>query len=161
MRPWNPDKYLVYANLHSQAIWDLVHRIRTESPRTIVDLGCGPGNSTEFIAERWPDAEITGVDISKEMLEKGVTKHPQWHWVLAGIEDLVRPSRLTLCCRARHCSGFTITNGCCRSCGSLCKTVVRWRSRCLRIENRRFTAQYFRQPETKRGNHLPVSRGRC
>jgi trans-aconitate 2-methyltransferase len=87
VKPWNPEKYLQYADLHSQAIWDLVHRVEIENPRTIVDLGCGPGNSTELAAARWPDAEITGVDISAEMLEKGKAKHPDWHWILAGIED--------------------------------------------------------------------------
>jgi trans-aconitate 2-methyltransferase len=86
MKPWNPDKYLAYAGLHSQPIEDLVRHIKIQHPRTIVDLGCGPGNSTECMAARWPEARITGVDMAGEMLEKGRARHPGWHWVLSGIE---------------------------------------------------------------------------
>jgi len=92
MKPWNPDRYLAYADLHSKAIEDLVNHISIEKPRVVVDLGCGPGNSTECIAARWPNAGITGVDIAEEMLEKGRAKHPGWEWVLSGIEDF-RPAK--------------------------------------------------------------------
>ena len=102
MKPWSPEKYLAYADLHSQAIEDLVRRVEIENPRMIADLGCGPGNSTEFAAARWPDAEITGVDLSKEMLEKGQAKHPNWHWVLAGIEGFhpAEPFDVVISCAA-------------------------------------------------------------
>ena len=102
MEPWNPDKYLAYADLHSRAIEDLVHHVKIENPRTIADLGCGPGNSTEFVAARWPDAQITGVDVAREMLEKGKARHPDWHWVLAGIEDFhpAEPFDVVISCAA-------------------------------------------------------------
>ncbi|MGO8757070.1 MAG: methyltransferase domain-containing protein [Terracidiphilus sp.] len=92
MKPWNPDKCLAYADLHSQAIEDLVAHIEVDKPRSIVDLGCGPGNSTEWIAARWPHAAITGVDMASEMLERGREKHPDWHWVHSGIEEF-HPAR--------------------------------------------------------------------
>ena len=92
MKPWKPDQYLSHADLHSQAIADLVRHIEIERPKFIVDLGCGPGNSMEFIAARWPRAGLTGVDAAKEMLEEGRAKHPEWHWVLSGIEDY-RPAK--------------------------------------------------------------------
>jgi trans-aconitate 2-methyltransferase len=92
MKPWNPDKYLAYADLHSQAIEDLVKHVAIEKPKSIVDLGCGPGNSMEFIAARWPRAAITGVDAASEMLEKGRARHPEWRWALSGIEDY-RPAK--------------------------------------------------------------------
>ena len=102
MKPWNPEKYLAYADLHAQAIEDLVRRVGIESPRAVADLGCGPGNSTEFAAARWPEAEITGVDLSKEMLAKGQAKHPNWHWVLAGIEEFhpAEPFDVVISCAA-------------------------------------------------------------
>ena len=92
MKPWNTERYLAYASLHSQAIEDLVSRVDISKPRTVVDLGCGPGNSTEIIAARWPSAKITGVDVASEMLEKARARRPDWHWVLAGIEEF-RPAK--------------------------------------------------------------------
>jgi trans-aconitate 2-methyltransferase len=102
MKPWNPDKYLEYANLHSQAIADLIQHVAKERPRSIVDLGCGPGNSTELIAARWPRAAITGVDIAQEMLEAGRTRHPEWRWVHSGIAEFqpAKPFDLVISCAA-------------------------------------------------------------
>jgi trans-aconitate 2-methyltransferase len=104
MRPWNPEQYLAHSDLHSKAVRDLVDRISAENPRTVVDLGCGPGNSTEFIAARWPHADITGVDVSREMLEQGSSKHPYWHWILGTIEDFHpdEPFDIVVSCAALH-----------------------------------------------------------
>jgi trans-aconitate 2-methyltransferase len=46
----------------------------------MIDLGCGPGNSTEVLAERWPSAELTGLDSSPDMIAKAGTAHPEWRW---------------------------------------------------------------------------------
>jgi trans-aconitate 2-methyltransferase len=91
MQRWNPDAYLAHEELHSQPIIDLLHRIDVDDPRTVVDLGCGPGNSTAFAATRWPNAAMTGVDLSEDMLAKAKAAHPGWRWILAGIEDF-RPT---------------------------------------------------------------------
>jgi trans-aconitate 2-methyltransferase len=87
MRRWNPDAYLAYEQLHRQPIVDLVNRIEIDCPQTIVDLGCGPGNSTLSAAARWPTAVPTGVDLSEDMLARAKAAHPQWRWILSGIED--------------------------------------------------------------------------
>ena len=68
---WDADLYLQFGQERTQAALDLAARIELERPRRIVDLGCGPGNSTESVAARWPRAAITGVDVAEEMLEKG------------------------------------------------------------------------------------------
>jgi trans-aconitate 2-methyltransferase len=68
MPTWNPAQYLKFDDERTQPCRDLTQRIRLEKPRTIVDLGCGPGNSTQVLAARWPDAVITGIDSSKEMI---------------------------------------------------------------------------------------------
>ena len=46
----------------------MLARVRHPKPRLIADLGCGPGNNTELIAERWPEALVIGVDSSADMI---------------------------------------------------------------------------------------------
>ncbi len=67
---WEPAQYLQFAGERLRPAVDLLARVPLERPRTIVDLGCGAGNVTRLLAERWPDARIIGVDNSAEMLEK-------------------------------------------------------------------------------------------
>jgi trans-aconitate 2-methyltransferase len=86
MPAWDPNLYLKYANERARPATDLIAQIHLDSPSSIVDLGCGPGNSTEQLHDRWPRANIMGVDNSKEMLEQAKAKHPDWHWLLYDIE---------------------------------------------------------------------------
>jgi trans-aconitate 2-methyltransferase len=83
---WDPNLYLKYANERTRPAADLIAQIRLENPARIVDLGCGPGNSTELLRHRWPQAVISGVDNSPEMLAQAKTKHPDWQWVMGDIE---------------------------------------------------------------------------
>ncbi|CRK55579.1 Trans-aconitate 2-methyltransferase [Alloactinosynnema sp. L-07] len=66
---WDPDKYLTFGDHRGRPFHDLVARIGAESPRSVVDLGCGPGNLTETLTRRWPDAKLVGYDSSPEMVE--------------------------------------------------------------------------------------------
>ncbi len=66
---------------------DLVSRIQVESPRSVVDLGCGPGNSTRILRQRWPGARVVGVDNSPEMVEAARASFLEGEWVLADIDD--------------------------------------------------------------------------
>ncbi len=60
---WNPGHYLKYGNERTQPSIDLVNRIKTaQAPVNIVDIGCGPGNSSQVLLQRWPEAKLTGVD---------------------------------------------------------------------------------------------------
>ena len=67
---WNPTQYLKYANERLRPALDLIARIPIAAPRTIFDLGCGAGNVTKLLAERWPQARVIGVDNSAPMLAR-------------------------------------------------------------------------------------------
>ncbi|MFF0203572.1 trans-aconitate 2-methyltransferase [Streptomyces sp. NPDC005017] len=75
---WNPVQYLRHAGPRARPFTDLLARVPAlpaeDRPR-IADLGCGPGNVTALLAERWPGARITGYDNSPEMLDKAHTDH--------------------------------------------------------------------------------------
>ena len=67
---WDPSQYLRYDNERSQPTRDLISALGDLNPTQIVDLGCGTGNSTALLAQRWPDASLTGVDGSTDMLQR-------------------------------------------------------------------------------------------
>jgi trans-aconitate 2-methyltransferase len=67
---WDPAQYLKFAGDRMRPAIDLLARVPLSAPRAIVDLGCGAGNVTRLIAERFPGAAITGVDNSATMLER-------------------------------------------------------------------------------------------
>jgi trans-aconitate 2-methyltransferase len=66
---WDPDRYLTYADQRGRPFLEMVARIGADDPGTVVDLGCGPGNLTILLRERWPAAVISGLDASPEMIE--------------------------------------------------------------------------------------------
>lgn len=68
---WDPSTYLAFADERARPFVELVRRIPGH-PQTIVDLGCGPGQLTRVLRERWPDARITGIDSSAEMIGKAI-----------------------------------------------------------------------------------------
>jgi trans-aconitate 2-methyltransferase len=65
---WISDSYLRGTMPRTQGVLDLLARVSHPGPRLIADLGCGPGNNTELIAERWPEALVVGVDNSADMI---------------------------------------------------------------------------------------------
>jgi trans-aconitate 2-methyltransferase len=67
---WDPAVYHRFGTERSRPFHDLVARIGAHRPRAVTDLGCGPGELTASLAERWPDARITGLDSSPEMIAK-------------------------------------------------------------------------------------------
>jgi trans-aconitate 2-methyltransferase len=67
---WDARQYLRYADERSRPFADLLARVSQTNVRFLADLGCGPGNLTRTLAERWPDAQVLGVDNSSEMLEQ-------------------------------------------------------------------------------------------
>ena len=65
---WDPGQYRRFADERARPFFDLVARIGTDAPRSVVDLGCGPGDLTVDLARRWPAAAIVGIDSSAEMI---------------------------------------------------------------------------------------------
>lgn len=65
---WNPEQYLKFAQPRLRPAMDLLASVALDAPRRVFDLGCGAGNVTRMLAQRWPDAEITGIDDSSAML---------------------------------------------------------------------------------------------
>lgn len=81
---WNPTQYATFLDLRTRPSRDLAQRVDA-SPRRVIDLGCGPGNSTAVCAERWPDASIAGLDSSPEMIETARARFPNLEWRVADI----------------------------------------------------------------------------
>jgi trans-aconitate 2-methyltransferase len=65
---WDPARYRVFADERARPFVDLVSRVQAEPPELVVDLGCGTGELTALLADRWPGAEVVGVDSSPEMV---------------------------------------------------------------------------------------------
>jgi trans-aconitate 2-methyltransferase len=72
---WDPDQYLQFAAERGRPFQDLLARVGAERPTTVVDLGCGPGNLTATLADRWPRADVRGIDSSPEMVEQARREH--------------------------------------------------------------------------------------
>jgi trans-aconitate 2-methyltransferase len=83
---WDPDRYLTYADERGRPFLELIARIEA-SPRTVVDLGCGPGNLTELLCQRWPHAAVNGFDASPEMIEKARARGGSAHYDVLDLRD--------------------------------------------------------------------------
>lgn len=78
---WDPIQYLRFDTPRLRPALDLLARVDVADPRHLVDLGCGAGNVTAFLADRWPDADLVGVDKSPEMLARARRDHPAIEFV--------------------------------------------------------------------------------
>jgi trans-aconitate 2-methyltransferase len=89
---WDPERYLTYADERGRPFVELLARVGATAPRRVVDLGCGPGNLTALLAERWPDAEVAGLDASAEMVAAARARVPQVEFAVGDLRDW-RPAR--------------------------------------------------------------------
>lgn len=87
---WNPEQYLKFDRERRQPSVDLVTKINHTKTRRIADIGCGTGNSTQVLYQKWPKSEIIGIDNSPAMIEKAMKDYPNQKWLIAdaGKEEL-------------------------------------------------------------------------
>ena len=90
--PWDPAQYLKFAGHRLRPALDLLNRIDLAAPAHVYDLGAGAGNVTRLLRARWPEARITGVDDSAEMLAKAAAESPDITWQQADLATW-RPAR--------------------------------------------------------------------
>jgi trans-aconitate 2-methyltransferase len=94
---WNPSQYLKFEQPRLRPALELLARVPLEAPRVVYDLGCGAGQLSRLMAERWREAQVTGVDASAAMLEQAgdTTPNLRWHqqdlasWKAATPADLI------------------------------------------------------------------------
>ncbi len=84
---WDPEKYLSFADLRLRPAVELLARISADKPAVVYDLGCGPGNVTALLRERWPEADLTGADSSPEMLAKAAKVLPDVRFEQIDVAD--------------------------------------------------------------------------
>lgn len=87
MSAWDPNKYLRFGDERTRPAFELAGRVAVESPATVIDLGCGPGNSTQVVRRRWPAARVCGLDSSPEMIAAAHKAYPDQEWMAGRIEE--------------------------------------------------------------------------
>lgn len=83
---WSAAQYLKFADERTQPASDLLARVPLQCPKRVVDLGCGPGNSTAVLESRYPNAHLTGMDSSPDMIRKARSALPHLDFT---VEDLL------------------------------------------------------------------------
>lgn len=86
MSEWNSEQYIKFQTERTQPVEDLIAKLSI-TPKTVLDIGCGPGNSTERLKRHFKEADVLGVDASPNMLEKAKKTHPDLKFVYGHIPD--------------------------------------------------------------------------
>lgn len=87
MADWSPTAYLRYTDERSRPFAELLARVPA-APATVLDLGCGPGHLTALLRDRWPGADVVGLDASPAMVERARSADPGGRYVLGDVRDV-------------------------------------------------------------------------
>ncbi|KAJ5907589.1 S-adenosyl-L-methionine-dependent methyltransferase [Penicillium taxi] len=93
---WSAAQYLKFEDERTQPARDLLARVPLQSPKTVVDLGCGPGNSTTVLETRYPNAQIIGMDSSPDMIRKAKATHPHLEFSVGDLNSYSPPKSVDL-----------------------------------------------------------------
>jgi trans-aconitate 2-methyltransferase len=93
---WDPQQYARFSGQRLRPALDLIARIPIEHPRTVVDLGCGTGNVTQILRQRWPHARVTGVDGSPQMLAEARKVEADIAWEQIDVAAWSPPEKIDL-----------------------------------------------------------------
>ena len=85
MTAWSATQYVKFEDERSRPAAELLARVPLAEPRRVVDIGCGPGNSTELLLARYPAAEVVGLDSSPAMLAAARKRLPAVAFVEADV----------------------------------------------------------------------------
>lgn len=85
MDDWNARQYLKFEDDRTRPPRDLLAQVPLGRAHRVVDLGCGPGNSTEILVARYPDAEVIGLDSSVDMLRQARERLPKCKFIQADV----------------------------------------------------------------------------
>jgi trans-aconitate 2-methyltransferase len=79
---WSAKQYVAFEDERTRPVRDLLAALPRLQARSAIDLGCGPGNSTECLAALFPEAKVSGIDSSPEMIQAAQRRLPQLRfWV--------------------------------------------------------------------------------
>jgi trans-aconitate 2-methyltransferase len=84
---WSARQYVAFEDERTRPVRDLLSALPDIEARSVIDLGCGPGNSTEVLAARFPGAAVSGVDSSSDMIATARRRLPKVQFALGGIEE--------------------------------------------------------------------------
>lgn len=88
MGDWSSNQYLKFQRERTQPAEDLASRLREKHPEKVIDLGCGPGNSTAVLRKQFPHAQLLGLDSSSDMIAKAQKAHPELVFQQGKVESL-------------------------------------------------------------------------